>query len=607
MAEGVILRPSGIDGNGIMRLKYIKIRHFGKLKDKEVKLKNGINIIYGPNESGKSTIHSFIRGMFFGIERYRGRASKNDPYTRYEPWDRPVDYGGALGFSVDGKEFCVERNFYKKDIRQSLVCENDREQLSIPHGDLQMLLGGISENVYDNTVSIGQLKSETDSGLVRELENYMSNFSEAGTADVDISRAEDVLKKKKKQWEGQRKSLEKQWGKQQENIEQQLSYTQDEIYNLEQQLQKAEQKKIMLEAEQNETHEEKSREIDEEREKEEKRRSELQKQIQEEKEEKRKEILRYRQEDQKIAQKNDSIWKILLVLSALLILGGIAGSGTLPAHVGLILAIAGVVIMIGSSLYQMSFIKKEKSRRMAREENLHNQWMDLMQQERNLDQTLPGKSVFEEKDILKMTTIPSEDMISRLEGQKEMLSQQIAEKNTMYENLLETRDEIVREPEEIKACKKEIESLELAMEIMGKLSQNIRRRIGVRLQNRMEEILGEITNGKYNRISMDEKMKITLYEWNRAVPLYQVSRGTVEQVYFALRMAVTDVLCQEPMPVMLDDVFAMYDEDRLIQTLKWLEKRGGQVLLFTCHKREMELVEKAGIRANIIMMEEKAC
>ena len=46
---------------------------------------DGINIIYGKNEAGKSTLHTFIRGMLFGIERGRGRAAKNDLYTKYEP------------------------------------------------------------------------------------------------------------------------------------------------------------------------------------------------------------------------------------------------------------------------------------------------------------------------------------------------------------------------------------------------------------------------------------------------------------------------------------------------------------------------------------------
>lgn len=97
-----------------MRLTYLGIRHFGKLKEKEIFLEDGINVIYGPNESGKSTLHAFIRGMLFGMPRYRGRASKTDPYTKYEPWDRPADYAGTMGFRAGEKDFRIERNFIKE-------------------------------------------------------------------------------------------------------------------------------------------------------------------------------------------------------------------------------------------------------------------------------------------------------------------------------------------------------------------------------------------------------------------------------------------------------------------------------------------------------------
>lgn len=58
---------------------------------------------------------------------------------------------------------------------------------------------------------------------------------------------------------------------------------------------------------------------------------------------------------------------------------------------------------------------------------------------------------------------------------------------------------------------------------------------------------------------------------------------------FALRMAAMDVLCgEEELPVILDESFAFYDENRLKETLKWLAENRTQVLLFTCQKREEE-------------------
>ena len=69
-----------------MKLLNLHISGFGKFQDQDVSFEDGLNVVYGKNEAGKSTLHTFIRGMLFGIEKQRGRASKNDLYNKYEPW-----------------------------------------------------------------------------------------------------------------------------------------------------------------------------------------------------------------------------------------------------------------------------------------------------------------------------------------------------------------------------------------------------------------------------------------------------------------------------------------------------------------------------------------
>ena len=74
-----------------MLLTRLKLDYFGKFSGKELELKPGINLIYGENEAGKSTLHAFIKGILFGIERLRGGGEvKEDTYTRYLPWEYPV-------------------------------------------------------------------------------------------------------------------------------------------------------------------------------------------------------------------------------------------------------------------------------------------------------------------------------------------------------------------------------------------------------------------------------------------------------------------------------------------------------------------------------------
>lgn len=70
-----------------MLIKKIQVNNFGKLKSKEIELKEGINIIYGENESGKSSLLDFITSMFYGINKNKnGKEISN--YDKYTPWDK---------------------------------------------------------------------------------------------------------------------------------------------------------------------------------------------------------------------------------------------------------------------------------------------------------------------------------------------------------------------------------------------------------------------------------------------------------------------------------------------------------------------------------------
>ena len=124
----------------------------------------------------------------------------------------------------------------------------------------------------------------------------------------------------------------------------------------------------------------------------------------------------------------------------------------------------------------------------------------------------------------------------------------------------------------------------------------MQRGVGGEIRRRTGEILSELTDGKYSTIFLESDMDIRVQTVQKSVELHQLSRGTLEQVYFALRMAVSEILCaQEKMPVILDDVFAMYDEKRLQKTLKWLVDHKEQVIILTCHKREGEILDRMGV------------
>ena len=96
-----------------MRLLDLHIDGFGKFHDRTVRFEDGMNLVYGKNEAGKSTLHTFIRCMLFGMERGRGRAARNDLFTRFEPWQNKGAYGGWIRLEKNGIIYRIERNFQK--------------------------------------------------------------------------------------------------------------------------------------------------------------------------------------------------------------------------------------------------------------------------------------------------------------------------------------------------------------------------------------------------------------------------------------------------------------------------------------------------------------
>lgn len=96
-------------------------------------------------------------------------------------------YAGVMRFDCGGRHFRLERTFgtgVKNSKSAALICEDDGEELSVEHGDLEMLLGGLTAELFDSTVSVGQLKSRPGEALSDALENYAANYYETGEQNL---------------------------------------------------------------------------------------------------------------------------------------------------------------------------------------------------------------------------------------------------------------------------------------------------------------------------------------------------------------------------------------------------------------------------------------
>lgn len=206
-----------------MEILELHLKHYGKFEDHHIRLRPGMNIIYGGNEAGKTTIHSFIRSMFFGLNRSKGKAARTDEYQIRQPWDRPGAFLGSMRIREQGNVYRIDRCFDRNTVPLQITCENEAWEASDPQGTLTALLGGISEAAFVNTVFIPQAHCETDEALAQELQRYMVNTDHAGDGSIDVTRALQSLRKQKKQYEQKQKKeaelLEEQIEKKQANAE----------------------------------------------------------------------------------------------------------------------------------------------------------------------------------------------------------------------------------------------------------------------------------------------------------------------------------------------------------------------------------------------------
>ena len=151
----------------------------------------------------------------------------------------------------------------------------------------------------------------------------------------------------------------------------------------------------------------------------------------------------------------------------------------------------------------------------------------------------------------------------------------------------------------------EIMAIDLAQDTMTELSTSIRDSFGLHLNKTASDLIKGITGGIYTSMSIDENLNVFMNTPTKLVPIDQVSSGTMDQIYLALRLAAAKLIQdgKQEMPLIFDDSFVLYDDERLRTALKWLAAScKGQVLLFTCHQREAQMMTADQIAYHLVTM-----
>ena len=182
-----------------MKIKNIKINNYGTLKQKEINLENNINIIYGKNESGKSTLLNYLKNIFYGISKNKNGKEISD-YEKYLPWVGE-EFSGKIKYQLNnGNTFEIFRDFNKKNpiiFNQDLRDVSSDFKIDKKDGNQYFYeQTGIDEKTYISTImSLQQevvLNNQNQNILIQKLSNIMGT----GEDKVSFQKAMERLNKK---------------------------------------------------------------------------------------------------------------------------------------------------------------------------------------------------------------------------------------------------------------------------------------------------------------------------------------------------------------------------------------------------------------------------
>jgi len=181
-----------------MVIDKLEVKGFGRLKGLSVSLSRGVNIIYGGNETGKTTLKWFVRGMLYGLKS--GRQSQHglpSPQKRFEPW-HGGQFAGALSYTLDdGSTYRVERNFKTGTVQIfDSSYNNITSSFGIGKDKMPMFAEqhlGMDELTFERTAFIGQMKLRLDESSSVGLAAKLANVSSSGYEDISFHNAERAL------------------------------------------------------------------------------------------------------------------------------------------------------------------------------------------------------------------------------------------------------------------------------------------------------------------------------------------------------------------------------------------------------------------------------
>ncbi len=623
-----------------MEINYLKINSFGKLKNKEINLNKKINLIYGKNESGKTTLLKFIYGMFFGISKNKNGKEISD-FEKYKPWDTE-EFSGKITYKLDnGEEFEVFRNFTKKSPKIynsnmediSKIFNMDKNKGSQFFYDQTK----IDENTFTATTLVEQKNIVLDKNNQNVLTQKIANIFSTGDDNISYNKVINNLSKKLIEEVGTDRTSERPLNIIVEKIKE-IEQLKNEINISENKKNELEERKNKIKYSQNTLNEKINliKEIIEYKQEENK----LQEKIKinnnlkinyQEKINKLKNNLKIKNNDKKNNKKNIINLFLISILIIFNILINFINISNIIQNIIIYFTI--IYLFLYFLIYLIKSIKNKKNKnkiniekiKTEKEIEILNENINKINNEiNNLENkikkqnnekiiVLQNKYEFNNLEIIKLFEKNLIEINKEYENENNLYNSNNLELNTILleekniNNNINKKIEYEEQLNYLEEEKKELENLaekiNMAKNTIEEAYNDMKREITPKFTKNLSKIIETITDGKYNKVKFDSNEGLIIEKDNgEYINCNNLSIGTVDQLYLALRISSMQEISEEKMPIILDEAFAFFDNERLKNILLFLENnyKENQIIIFTCSNREKEILDKLNIEYNFI-------
>lgn len=510
-----------------MKINKLSVASFGKFNSKEFELKDGLNVIYGPNESGKSTLISFVRFMLFSSN---GRKSQNNVTfgEKYSPWDN-TSMSGSIEFESDGSKYISSRSHgVRKEYSSVNLVTGESCFEGVNPGEA---LYKMNESAFLRSFYLSSSSCAIYADKYDDILKGLSNISETGDESLSYESVKKSITADKK------------------HISEKISVTDSEILSMRKKLERIGQLKEKAEnltSKLNDT----NSSIDSIG-------CALESHIEDNS--------KYQKMLEKYASARlyQQAKVIIFVLLSVLVCVLAAFSMFMGAVLVCIVDLLTVLLMVTGS----KKIKRLKSQ----------------------------LSKFDKSSRVYATTVKNDlksndDVKTALLKEIGAIESEI-EKEYSYDDICSRIDDLNAEKTQLL---KRLDVIERASRILDNAYGELKGLFSPVLNERASEIFAEITGNKYPDIMVADDFSIKVKSDYDYKPSQMFSASTYEMMYFSLRLALCDLLCENHnMPVFLDDCFALCDDKRIKTALEFLNKYakdGRQVVFCTCHTREKNIL-----------------